>query len=136
MNTNIPPTTTVEFLDSPSATVNLFFPCMLPTATATYKPIIKCKQLNAFTTHQCKISTKLKASVRYFLSSFYFFTKWWPLKNYEKCFFISSKKLLSFLRYSDFYDFSLHFQSFQIQKNKWKWNNLWCRELACINLQI
>ena len=31
--------------------------------------------------------------------------------------------------------FPLSFHTFQIQKNKWKWNNL-CHELACINLQV
>ena len=33
---------------------------MLYTAAITYELIIKCKQLNTFTTHQLKISTKLK----------------------------------------------------------------------------
>ena len=28
--------------------------------------------------------------------------------------------------------FSLAFHTSQIQKNNWKWNNLWCHELACI----
>ena len=32
--------------------------------------------------------------------------------------------------------FPLPFCTFQIQKEKWKWNNLWCHELACINLQV
>ena len=45
------------------------------------------------------------------------------LKNYEKCFFISSKKLFSFSRYSNFRNF-FPFHTFQIQKGKWKWNNL------------
>ena len=47
----------------------------------------------------------LKACVRYFLSIFYFFIKWYAFKNYEKCFFISSKKLFSFSRYSIFWNF-------------------------------
>ena len=34
LDTNIPPSATVEFLDSSSASVNLFFPCMLPFVTA------------------------------------------------------------------------------------------------------
>ena len=29
----------------------------------------------------------------------------------------------------------LVYHTFQIQKDKWKWNNL-CHELACINLQV
>ena len=51
-----------------------------------------------------------------------------------KCFFISSKKLFLFLKYSNFCKFFLSFPHFQIQKDKWKWNDLWCHELACINL--
>ena len=30
--------------------------------------------------------------------------------------------------------FSLPFCNFQIQKGKWKWNNLRCHELNCINM--
>ena len=37
---------------------------------------------------------KTKACVRYFLSNFYFFTKWYPFKNYEKFFFCFMKKAL------------------------------------------
>ena len=37
-----------------------------------------------------------------FFIKFLFFTKWYFFKNYEKCFFISSKKLFLFLRYSIF----------------------------------
>ena len=59
-----------------------------------------------------------------------------PSKTMKSVFFISSKKLLSFSRYSNFCIFSLPFHTFQIQKDKWKWNNLWCHELACINLQM
>ena len=34
---------------------------------------------------------KVKACVRYFLSNFYFFMKWWVFKNYEKCFLFHLK---------------------------------------------
>ena len=34
---------------------------------------------------------KPKPCVRYFLSKFYFFAKWWPFKNYEKCFLFHLK---------------------------------------------
>ena len=37
-----------------------------------------------------------------FFIKFCFFTKFWLFKNYEKCFFISCKKLFSFSRYSNF----------------------------------
>ena len=48
-----------------------------------------------------------------------------PLKLW-KMFFISSKKFFSFSRYSNFCIFFPSFHNFQIQKDKWKWNNL-CR---------
>ena len=38
--------------------------------------------------------------------------------------FTLSKKFFSFSRYSNFCNFSSSFPHFQIQKNKWKWNNL------------
>ena len=39
----------------------------------------------------CKKSGFFKACVRYFLWNFYFFTKWYPFKNYEKCFLFHLK---------------------------------------------
>ena len=54
----------------------------------------------------------------------------------QKLLKVGSKKLFSFSRYSVFAIFSLPFHTFQIQKDYWKWNNLWCHELACINLQM
>ena len=47
-----------------------------------------------------------------------------------KMLFILSKKLFSFSRYSNFCIFSPAFNTFQIQKSKWKWNILWCHELG------
>ena len=32
-----------------------------------------------------------------------------------------------------FVTFFLPYHTFQIQKDKWKWNDFWCHELACIN---
>ena len=59
---------------------------------------------------------------------------------YKKCFlfYFLLKKLFSFSRYSNFYNFTLPFIffTFQIQKDKQKWNNLRSHELACINLQL
>ena len=57
------------------------------------------------------------------------------LKKLWKMFFISSKKLFLLSRYLNFCVFSLPFHTFQIQKVKWKWNNL-CHELTWINLQM
>ena len=143
-----------------------------------------------------------KAYVHYFFYQIFIFNKIIALQKLWKMFFISSKKLFSFSRYSNFYIsifpsfslsvialgvdptyilklmsaifyqifissqndshlktmknvflfhlkssscsrdiqifviFSFPFHTFQIQKDKWKWNNLWCHELACINLQM
>ena len=46
-----------------------------------------------------------------------------PLKTMKNI-FISSEKLFLFSRYSNFCIFSLHFHALQIQKDKWKWNDL------------
>ena len=69
-----------------------------------------------------------------FYQFFFFFHQMKALQKLWKMFFISSKKLFLFLRYSHFCIFSLPFHTFQTLKNKWKCNNLWCHELACINL--
>ena len=70
---------------------------------------------------------KLVSATFYQIFIFLFFIKF--------LFFISSKKLLSFWRYSNFCNF-FPFHIFQIQKDKWKWSNLWCHELTGINLQM
>ena len=75
----------------------------------------------------------LKLVSAIFLSNFYFFHQMIALQKLWKM-FISSKKVFLFSRYSIFVIFSLSYQNFQIQKDKWKWDNLWCHELACINL--
>ena len=58
-----------------------------------------------------------------------------PSKTMKKCFLFHLKSSFCSRGIQIFVIFSL-FQSFQIQKGKWKWNNLWCHKLACINLQI
>ena len=78
----------------------------------------------------------LKACVCYFLSTFYFFTKWQLFKNYEKCFLFLLKCSFLSRDIQIFVIFPLPFHTFQIKKDKWKWNNLWCHELAGINLQM
>ena len=78
----------------------------------------------------------VKACVCYFLSNFDCFTKWSPFKNYEKRFLFYLKNSFHSWDIQIFVNFSLPFHTFQIQKDKWKWNNLWCHELACINLQM
>ena len=79
---------------------------------------------------------RMDSVIKAFLSNFYFFTKRRPFKNCEKCFLFHLK---SFFRSRDiqiFVIFPLLFYTLQIQKNKCKWNNLWCHELVCINLQV
>ena len=39
---------------------------------------------------------QIKVCVRYFLSNFYFFTKWEPFKNHEKCFLFHLKSSVRF----------------------------------------
>ena len=78
----------------------------------------------------------LKACVCYFLSNFYFFINWLTFKNYEKCFLFYLKSSFRSRDIQIFVIFPLLFHTFQIQKGKWEWNNLWCCKLACINLQI
>ena len=65
-----------------------------------------------------------------------FFTKWQPFKNYEKWFSLHLKSSFRSRDIQIFVIFTLPFHTFQIQKHKWKSNNLCCHELTCINLQM
>ena len=56
------------------------------------------------------------------VSNFLFLHQIIALQKLWKMLFISSKKLFSFSRYSNVCNFPFH--AFQIQKDKWKWNNL------------
>ena len=65
----------------------------------------------------------LTACVHYFLSNFYFFTKWYLFKNYEKSFLFHLKS--SFCSQDiQFFDF---FPSFPDSKGQME--DLWCHEL-------
>ena len=79
-------------------------------------------------------SVIFKACVCYFLWNYYFFIKWLPFKNYKTCFLFHLRRSFRSQDIQIFVIFSLPFQTFQIEKGKRKWNNLWCHELACINL--
>ena len=81
-------------------------------------------------------NTYLKLVSTVFLSNFDFFIKWLTFKNYEKCFLFHLKSSICSQDIQIFVIFSLPFHTVQIQKGKWKWNNLWCHKLACINLQM
>ena len=67
-----------------------------------------------------------------FFTRVLFFYQMIALQKLWQMFFISSKELFSSSRYLNF----CTFHTFQIQKDKWKQNNWWCHELACINFQI
>ena len=56
-----------------------------------------------------------KACVRYFLSNFYFFPQMTVLQKLKNVFFILSKELFSFSRYSSFSLSFLTFQSWNLQ---------------------
>ena len=75
----------------------------------------------------------VKACVRYYLLNFIFSPNDSP---YEKCFLFDLKGSFRSRDIQIFVIFSLPFHCFQIQKDKWKWNNLWCDQLTCINLQM
>ena len=69
-------------------------------------------------------NTLVKACVRYFLPNFDFCIKWKAFKNYEKCFLFHLKSYFHSRDIQIFVIFSLPFHTFQIQKGKWKWNNV------------
>ena len=62
--------------------------------------------------------TSVKACVRYFLSFFLFFHQMIALQKLWKMFFISSKKLFFFSRYSNFCNFSPSFPNFPDSKGQ------------------
>ena len=66
---------------------------------------------------------KLKLVSFIFYQFFYFFTKWEPFKNYEKCFLFHLKSSFCSGDIQIFVIFSLLLHSFQIQNDKWEWNN-------------
>ena len=75
-------------------------------------------------------TNKLNAYLKLVSAIFYFFTKWLPIKNYEKCFLFYLKNSFHSLDIQIFVFFPPAFNTFQIQKSKWKWNILWCHEWA------
>ena len=98
-----------------------------PTEWAAARPVILFLPAEHF--------LDFKACVCYFFSNLYFFTKWFFTIFYQKCFFFPLKSLFRSPDSHTSVIFSLLFHTFQIQKDKWKCNNL-CHELTCINLQI
>ena len=79
---------------------------------------------------------KFKARVRFVYQVFIFSPNDSPLKKLWEMFFVSSKKLFSFSRYSIFCGFFPSFSHFLDPKGQMEVENLWCHELTCINLQM
>ena len=67
---------------------------------------------------------------------FYFFTKCYSFKNYEKCLLFYLKSSFRSWDIQIIVIFSVPFQTFQIQKDKWERNNSSCHKLGCINLEM
>ena len=82
---------------------------------------------------RCTLKFVSALMVSYFLSNLYFFTNWWPFSNYENFFLFNRKSYFrsQFIQFLVIFSLPLHTSKF-----KWKWNNLWCHELTCINLQM
>ena len=58
------------------------------------------------------------------------------LKTVKKCFLFHLKSSFRSRDIQIFVIFYLPFHTLQIQKDKWKWNNLDVMKLTCINLQM
>ena len=82
------------------------------------------------------ISQVLKLVSAIFYEFFIFLPNDSPSKTVKNVFLFHLKSSFCSWDIQIFVIFPLPFHTFQIQKNKWKWNNLWCHELACINLQV
>ena len=71
-----------------------------------------------------------------FYQIFVFPSNYSPSKTMKSVFYFIKKSSFHSRDIQTFVIFSLPFHTFQIQKDKWKWNNLWSHELACIDLQM
>ena len=68
--------------------------------------------------------------------SFLFFHQMITLQKLWSVFYFIKKALFVLQIFKVLYFFPLLFHTFQIEKDKWKWNNMWCHEVTCINLQM
>ena len=90
----------------------------------------------AFKMNQKHFSSFLKLLSAIFYQIFIFSLNDSPSKT-KKNVFYSIQRALFLLKILKFLlIFFLPFHTFQIQKGIWKWNNLWCHKLACINFQM
>ena len=75
------------------------------------------------------------SKVKFVSVIFHHFAKWKPFKIYKKkCFLFQLKSSFPSWDIQIFVIFIFAFHTFQIQKDKWEWNNLRCHELAWIIL--
>ena len=85
--------------------------------------------------HSLQSKLIFEAFTHYFLSIFFFSLSDRPSETMKNIFHFIVKALFV-LKYSNFCILFLPFHTVQIQKGKWKGNNLSCHKLACINLQM
>ena len=71
-----------------------------------------------------------------FYQIFIFLSNERPSKAMKNVFLFHLKSSFCSRDIKNYVIFSLPFHTFQVQKGKWKWNNLWCHKLACINLEM
>ena len=91
----------------------------------------KYLKISDFWQHYVNMRFLLKLVFAIFYEIFIFSANDSPSKT-EKYFLFHPKSSFHSQDIQIFVSFPLSFYTFQIQKDKWKWNNL-CYELACIN---
>ena len=102
-----------------------------------YLALTKCFSMTYKKRHRvCSVMVQIKACAIFFYQIFIFSPNDSLLRNYEKCFLFILKSSCRSGDNQIFVIFSLPSHTFLIQKDQWKWNNLWCHELACINFQM
>ena len=77
-----------------------------------------------------------KACIHFFINFFFIFSSNDRPSKTMKYFLFHLKSSFRSRNIQIFIIFSLPFRTFQIQKGKCKWTNLWYHKLACINLQM
>ena len=105
----------------------------LDLSTIVLGLISKCK---VWLTSGSETSSSLKLVSTIFYQFLIFTSNVRSSKTMKKISLLHLKSSFRSRDYQIFVNFFLPFHTFQIQKGKWKWNNLWCHKFACVNLQI
>ena len=117
-----------------SAKIEIFDFCII------WKPSMRYFRMGLFLKYGeavLKIFTVFKACVHFFYQFFTISQNDSPLKTMKnECFLFHLKGSFRSQDIHIFVIFFLPFHAFQIRKDKWKWNNLWCHKLTCLNLQM